>query len=173
LFAERFFPKPQADIQKLKAAVEQLPRGLHAASQRITAGEIEGILRDVRPWKAPGEDNIAIGLFKACGKPLHQTLAALIISNFIAAYFPRRFKIAKITVLSKPNKILGQKSTLEAWRFISLLNTIGKIIEAAFAQRITNVAEAKHLLPNEQMGNKRNKSTDLAVRMVVEAATEA
>jgi hypothetical protein len=153
--------------------MEQLPRGLHAASQRVTADEIEGILRDVRPWKAPGEDNIATGLFKACGKPLHQTLAALITSNFTAAYFPRRFKIAKITVLPKPNKTLGQKSTPEAWRPISLLNTIGKIIEATFAQRIIDIAKAKHLLPDGQMENRRNKSTDLAVRMIVEAATKA
>jgi hypothetical protein len=153
--------------------VEQLSKSLHAASQRVKTGEIEGILRDIRPWKAPKKDNIATGLFKACGKLLHQILAALIISSFTAAYFLRRFKIAKITVLLKPNKTLEQKSTPEVWRPISLLNTIGKIIETAFAQRITDVAKAKHLLPNGQMGNKRNKSTDLAVKMVVKAATEA
>jgi hypothetical protein len=114
LLAERFFPKPQADIQELEAAVEQPSRGSHAAFQRVTADEIKGILRNVRPWKAPEKNNIAIELFKACGKPLHQTLAALITSNFTAAYFPRRFKIAKVTVLPKPNKILGQKSILKA-----------------------------------------------------------
>jgi hypothetical protein len=68
---------------------------------------------------------------------------------------------------------LGQKSTLGAWRPISLLNTVGKIIETAFAQRIINIAEIKHLLPDRQMGNKRNKLTNLVVKMVVEAATEA
>jgi hypothetical protein len=173
LFAERFFPKPQADIQELETAVKLPPKGSHAASQRVTADEIKGILRDVRPWKAPEKDNIATKLLKACGKLLHQILAALIISSFIAAYFPRRFKIAKITVLPKPNKTLEQKSTPEAWRPISLLNTIGKIIEATFAQRITDIAEIKHLLPNGQIGNKRNKLINLAVRMVIEAATKA
>jgi hypothetical protein len=142
-------------------------------SQKVTANEIKGILRDARPWKAPGEDNIAIGLLKACGKPLHRTLAVLVTSSFTAAYFPRRFRVAKVTVLPKPNKTLGQKSTPGAWRSISLLNTVGKIVKAAFAQRITNIAEANHLLPDGQMGNKRNKSTDLAVKMVVEAAIKA
>jgi hypothetical protein len=71
LLAERFFSKPQADIQELEAAVEQPPKSSYAASQRVTADEIKGILRDVRPWKAPGEDNITTGLLKACGKPLH------------------------------------------------------------------------------------------------------
>jgi hypothetical protein len=85
--------------------VERPPRGSHAAFQRVIANEIEGILRNVRPWKAPGKNNIAIELLKACGKSLHQTLAALIISSFTAVYFPRRFKIAKITVLPKPNKL--------------------------------------------------------------------
>jgi hypothetical protein len=78
-----------------------------------------------------------------------------------------------MTVLPKPNKIIAQKATPGAWRPISLLNTIGKIVEAAFARRITNVAKAKHLLSDGQMGNKRERSTDLAIRMIIEAATEA
>jgi hypothetical protein len=97
----------------------------------------------------------------------------LVTSSFNAAYFPRRFKIAKVTVLPKPNKTITQKATPGAWRPISLLNTIGKIVEAAFARRITNVAKAKHLLPDGQMGNKRGRSTDLAVKIIIEAATEA
>jgi hypothetical protein len=71
LLAERFFPKPEADIQELEAAVVQPSRGSHAASQKITANEIEGILRDVRPWKAPKKDNIATELLKAYGKLLY------------------------------------------------------------------------------------------------------
>jgi hypothetical protein len=78
-----------------------------------------------------------------------------------------------VIVLPKPNKIIAQKATPGAWRLISLLNTIGKIVEAAFARRITNVAKAKHLLSDGQIGNKRGWSTDLAVRMVIEAVTEA
>jgi hypothetical protein len=68
---------------------------------------------------------------------------------------------------------LGQKSTPEAWRPISLLNIVGKIIEVAFAQRIIDIAEVKHLLSNGQMGKKRNKLINLVVKMVIEAATEA
>jgi hypothetical protein len=113
------------------------------------------------------------GLLKACSKPLHKTLAALVTSSFNAAYFPRRFKIAKVTVLPKPDKIIAQKATPGAWRPISLLNTVGKVVKAAFARRITNVAKAKHLLSDGQMGNRRGRSTDLAIRMIIKAATEA
>jgi hypothetical protein len=76
-------------------------------------------------------------------------------------------------VLPKPNKTTAQKSTPGAWRPISLLNSLGKVVEAALARRILDAAEAENLLPDGQMGNRRNRSTELAVRMVVEAATEA
>jgi hypothetical protein len=75
--------------------------------------------------------------------------------------------------LPKPNKIIAQKATPGAWRPILLLNTIGKIVEAAFARRIMNVAKAKHLLSDEQMGNKRKQLTDLAIRIIIEAAIKA
>jgi hypothetical protein len=74
--------------------------------------------------------------------------------------------------LPKPNKTIAQKATLGAWRPILLLNTVGKIVKAAFARRITNVAEAKHLLPNGQMGNRRERLTNLAIKIIIEAATE-
>jgi hypothetical protein len=48
-----------------------------------------------------------------------------------------------------------------------------KIIKAAFARLITNAAKAKQLLPNGQMGNKRDKLTNLAIRMMVKMAIKA
>jgi hypothetical protein len=153
--------------------MEQLPRHSHTMFQRVTEDEIENIIKSTKSWKAPEKDNIPTGLLKACDKFLHTTLAALVTSSFNAAYFPRRFKITKVTVLPKPNKIIAQKAMPGAWRPISLLNTIGKVVEAAFARRITDVAKAKHLLSNGQMGNRRGRSTDLAIRMVIKAATEA
>jgi hypothetical protein len=135
--------------------------------------EIKDIIRNSRPWKAPENDGLSIGFLKACGKPLFRALAALAFSSFQAAYFPKRFKKARMTVLPKPNKIAAQKSTPGAWRPISLLNTVKKIVKAAFARRIISMAEDKKFLPDGQMGNKQHRSTDLAVKMVVEAAIKA
>jgi hypothetical protein len=53
-----------------------------------------------------------------------------------------------------------------------LLNAVGKIIKTAFARLIINPAKAKQLLSDGQMGNKRDKLTDLAIRMVVKMATK-
>jgi hypothetical protein len=51
-------------------------------------------------------------------------------------------------VLPKSNKTAAQKSTPGAWQPILLLNTVGKIVKAAFARRITNMAKDKKLLPD-------------------------
>jgi hypothetical protein len=153
--------------------MKQLSRHSHTMSQRVTKDEIKDIIKSTKSWKVSEKDNIFTGLFKAYGKLLHKILAALVISSFIAAYFFRRFKIARMTVLLKPNKIIAQKAIFGAWRPILLLNIVGKIVEAAFARRITNMAEAKHLLSDGQMGNRRGRLTDLAIRMVIKAATEA
>jgi hypothetical protein len=72
-------------------------------------------------------------------------------------------------MLLKFNKTTAQKSLLRAWKPILLLISINKILKTAFAQRITEAAETKHLLPDEQMGNKRNRSTDLAIETIVKA----
>jgi hypothetical protein len=106
LFAERFFPNFTADPTALEAAKAQLLRNQFPISQRVTSDEIKDILRNIKPWKAPGEDNIPAGLLKACGKPLYRMLAALIISSFKAVYFPYCFKMAKIIMLSKSNKTI-------------------------------------------------------------------
>jgi hypothetical protein len=99
------------------------------------------MLRYIKPWKAPREDNIPIGLLKACGKPLYNVLAKLITSSFNAAYIPEKIRIAKIFVLSKLNKTKAHKSTPETWWPIVLFNTISKIIKTAFARLITNAAK--------------------------------
>jgi hypothetical protein len=173
LFVERFFPDSRADPEALQAAREQRPNCEFTMFQRVIMDEIEDIIRNSRPWKASENDGLPIGLLKACGKPLFRALAAFASNSFQAAYFPKRFKKARVTVLPKPNKTAAQKFTPGAWRSISLLNTVGKIVEAAFARRITNMAEDKKLLPNGQIGNKQHKFTDLAVRMVVKAAIKA
>jgi hypothetical protein len=54
-----------------------------------------------------------------------------------------------------------------------LLNAIGKIIEAAFARLIINAAKAKQLLPDGQISNKRDRSTNLVIRMVIKIIAEA
>jgi len=55
-----------------------------------------------------------------------------------------------------------------AWRPIALLSTIGKVIEALTANRISTAAEEHHLLPDTQMGARKGRSTETALELLVQ-----
>lgn len=76
-------------------------------------------------------------------------------------------------MLAKPGKTMAQKRTLEVWRPITLLSAIGKVIETAIGKRIPEAAETHPLLPDGQMGNRRERSTELEIRVVTDAVYTA
>ena len=54
-----------------------------------------------------------------------------------------------------------------------LLPTLAKVIESVIANKITQAAEVNGFLPDEQMGNRAHRSTELAVRLVTAQVQEA
>ena len=172
--AGKFFPRPPADLSDIQDPdlqqdwVPDLP-----LQQDVTSEDIAEALANARPWKAPGEDNLPTGFLKLCGPPLYDLLAALATACLRLGWFPDRFKRAKTVVLQKPGKLPTAYRTVGGYRPIALLPTLGKVIEAVVARRITGAAEAYGLLPDEQMGNRAHRSTELAVRLVVAQVQEA
>ena len=59
------------------------------------------------------------------------------------------------------------------WRPIALLSTVGKVIESAVSRRVADAAEDHQLLPEGQMGNRRERSMELAIRAVTDAVYTA
>ncbi len=70
-------------------------------------------------------------------------------------------------VLTKPGKPPATYKTPKGYRPIALLSTLGKVLEAILAKRVAEAAEWHGLLPDEQMGNRAHRSTELAIRLVV------
>ena len=64
-------------------------------------------------------------------------------------------------VLRKPGK--PDYSDPAAYRPIALLNTIGKVLEAIVARRISDLAEDANLLPDEQYGARPGRSAEDAL----------
>ena len=123
--------------------------------------------------KAPGEDWLQTGFLKACGRPFRQAIARIAEDSFRLKHFPRCFRSAQVVVLRKPGKTLQQQQQAGAWRPISLLSCIGKIIEALIGDRLADEVEATGLLPEGQMGNRRQRSTKLAIRVVTKTVHTA
>ncbi len=166
---ERFYPVTNAkldDIDTEKLFVED-----YSSEQAIrtttgtTTEEIQTIIAGSRPDKCPGSDAIPNRFLKAMGSPLIEVLTNLINACLKLSYFPKQFRHARTIVLRKPGK--PNYSDPGAWRPIALLNTLGKILETVLARKITDIAENNGLLPDSQMGNRKHRSTDTALDLLL------
>ena len=79
---------------------------------------------------------------------------------------PKPFKKSLTVVLRKPQK--EDYTKLKSYRPIALLNTLGKVLEKVIAERMTQIAEEKHILLDEQIGGRRNRSTLIAIKLIIE-----
>ena len=120
----------------------------------------------MKPDKCPRADEIPNRFLQAMGEPLVKAMQALVTAVIKLSYFPQRFRSARTIVLRKPRR--PDYSDPGAWRPIALLSTIGKLIETLLACRLGALAEQEGLLPDTQMGNQRNRSTDTALDLLLE-----
>ena len=93
--------------------------------------------------------------------PFNEKIARVLEACWKLGYFPERYKSAKTICLRKPNK--GSYSQAKVWRPIALLNTIGKLMEAIAATRLSELAEKENLLPEMQIGFRKGRSTETAL----------
>jgi hypothetical protein len=85
-------------------------------------------------------------------------------------YYPKCFKEATGVILKKPQfaKLFYRNYALsKAYRVISLLNYLAKIMEKIIARRLAVMAEFKTLLYMHQIGGRRQKSAIDAVMVLI------
>ncbi|RDL35893.1 uncharacterized protein BP5553_06505 [Venustampulla echinocandica] len=80
--------------------------------------------------------------------------------------YPKGFKHSCTVALRKPGK--GGYTQPKPYRPIALLNTIGKILDAVIARRISSAVEMYGLLPGEHMGGRKGRSTEHAIHVLLE-----
>lgn len=72
----------------------------------------------------------------------------------------------KIIPLTKPKK--GDYTVAKAWRPISLLSTLGKILGSVVAERILHAVETFSLLPTNHFGARKKHSAEQALLLLQE-----
>jgi hypothetical protein len=108
-------------------------------------------------------------------KHLWRHLGNLITRIFAASidlgYHPQRWRSAKIVVLRKPGN--PDYSHPGAYRPISLFNTLGKLLEAVVARRLSYLAEHYRLLPDTQFGGRPGRTPEQALLILANAIDRA
>ena len=119
--------------------------------------------------KAPGADKLnfrACRLLWALDSP---RLVAMARQCFRLGVHPEAWKTAKGVLIPKPKRVRTQ---VKAWRVISLLNCLGKVIEKLAAGLISDWCEARGTLHPGQLGCRRGRGAIDAVATLVQTVHE-
>ena len=165
-FMDSFFPTmapPQED--SLAPAPSEIPW------QPISKLEIYRSLKAAKSSTAPGEDGLPTLIWKRLWTYLGDIITRMFASSIDLGYHPKRWRNARIVVLRKPGK--PDYSVPGAYRPISLLNTLGKLLEAVMARRLSYFAEHYRLLPDTQFWGRPGRTTEQALLVLANAIDRA
>ncbi|KAI3545670.1 zinc knuckle [Colletotrichum abscissum] len=168
LFKETFFPPPpEANLEDIDNASYNNPIGLPPVSE----SEVEDAIQEAAPLKAPGPDGITNLALQVARPWITPHLVRIFNQSLRLGYCPQHFRKSTTVVLRKPGK--DNYTVPKAYRPIALLNTVGKIMDAIIARRLSYLAETHGLLPDSHMGGRRRRSTEHALHQIVDRIYEA
>jgi hypothetical protein len=131
----------------------------------LTAEEVGSAVQTLRPWKAPGIDGIPNMVWKETWPTLQKWILTIFNASIRMGVMPAAFKTARMVPLRKPQK--PDYTIPESYRPISLLSTLGKILESVVARRLSYWAETRGLLPDTQFGARPLRSCEQALTILV------
>jgi hypothetical protein len=139
------------------------------SSMLFTMQELHEALLQCKPFKASGLDSIPNVLIKKL--PLQALNYLLNIYNDYAwlLYWPNVFKCAKVIPIPKAGKAHDKPGN---YRPISLLNTIGKIMEKLLLKRIDSHTTSNSIIIDAQFGFRKSFSTTHQLKRVVNQLKE-
>lgn len=115
--------------------------------------------------KAPSTDLLNFRAIRLLWRLDQARIIALVRQCLKLGIHPEVWKTAKGILLRKPGK--GVYTVAKAYRVISLLKCLGKVVEKLVADLITDFAESQGLLHEGQFGGRRQRSAVDAVACLI------
>lgn len=122
----------------------------------VTADELASLARGLRNMKAPGFDQTFNLELKHLSQGSFAFVARLFNRCWELGYFPSVWKLAKVIPVLKPGK---DPSVPKSYRPISLLSALSKLFEKTIQTRILFFIDENGVLPEEQFGFRKGRST--------------
>ena len=123
----------------------------------ISINELDRIIKNLDIKKAPGLDSINNKLIKYLKPALLKFLHFFFNLCINFGIHPANWKIAKVIMLHKAGK---PEDLAGSYRPLSLTSCLGKLLEKAVADNLSNWAEANKKFNKQQNGFRKNRSTN-------------
>jgi hypothetical protein len=163
VFHSSFFsPPPPPDLSNIGSS----PAYQQLTSHLLSIRELETALHKMAPNKAPGPDDIPTIVLHQTWPVIGNPLYSIFKTCIRIGYYPAPWREAISLILRKPK--CTDYSAPNAYRPIALLCTMGKLLEAVIAARITYLADQYSLLPPTHIGCRPGHSTDDSIIAIEE-----
>ena len=175
IFADHFFPRatPPDDafhVQIVQDVETSLEKASFAESKPVTSQELHAALHSSSPWKAPGHDHVPLIALHQCEDILSPYLLSLYSASLHMRYVPHTWKVAHVIATPKTDADL---QTVKGYRPISLLCSMGKVLETIVTSRLTHHLESKKFLSDSQYGFRKAHNAEQALWNIASVATSA
>lgn len=121
----------------------------------VTVEELTNIIKKLNNRSAPGLDGINHKTLKIVNM-IHPTLLTRILNECIQwAIFPEKWKHGKLVLVYKGK---GDKLEADSYRPLTMLPTLGKLLERCISTRISEITEGN--ISNNQYGFRRGRSCE-------------
>jgi retron-type reverse transcriptase len=152
-------------IERIEHQVEDIQsRQIETSTTPTSPAEVRKIIGFLKVKKAPGPDNIPNKALKLLPDRV-VALTTIINASLRLCHFPSRWKKANVIFIPKPGK---DPKFPQNHRPISLLSSIGKVLEKVILTRLVRVTNEKQILPDEQFGFRPQHSTSDQILHVTE-----
>ena len=132
--------------------------------EHIIQKDVSKLIQNLDSKKACGYDLISNKILKSCCSTIAPYITSLFNLCFKDGIFPDIFKIAHVVPLFKG----GDKNDPSCYRPISLLPSLGKLLEKVVSTQIVDYLNENNLISNKQYGFREGFSTELAVLDIYE-----
>lgn len=161
---EILFPKPpDADLSDIDGYQYMNPKGQWV---QVIPWEVSEVIRSLALFKAAGADELPNKAIMAGREILVPILTHLFNASLQLQHCPEHFKKSITVALRKPGK--PDYSEPKAYRPIALMNTIGKVMDAVLARRISHLAEKYAMLPFTHAGGRKLASCEHGIHTILE-----
>ena len=154
---------PIEDLTCLMDNLPDVPSGnMRFQLSPITSENVLQVIKNLRSDCSTGADQIPTRFIKMVAECLAVPLTSIINNCIAKAYFPKQWKIARVSPVPKIDNPVSN----DQLRSISVLPVLSKVFEKLVAIQMTNYADHAHLLHDRISAFRKGHSTTTALLRV-------